>query len=275
MIKKIQGILRKKAPAIVVSYKAIGAWLKRPQKKLSSHDCIDCFKNIPICTPEIYDAIFNKLNSQEEVKFIQIGANDGKTHDPIHAFVSPSKKWQGIVVEPVEYIFNLLLKNYENRSDLIFENVAISDSNKDKKFFYVSNEAVKQIKGLKNNYNGVNGFSYDHIVRHFGEKIKPFIKEQVMRTITLNTLLRRNNIQSLDILLIDVEGHEYSILKQLNFSEIKPKVILIEHQNASYKNTFKMILKLKPHYTIFRSGGDLMAIIPSFTPLLNSERNRK
>lgn len=46
--------------------------------------------------------------------FIQIGSNDGILHDQIHNYVM-KYNWSGVLIEPVKYIFNSLVKNYENK----------------------------------------------------------------------------------------------------------------------------------------------------------------
>ena len=40
---------------------------------------------------------------------IQIGANDGITHDPIHKFIKRDA-WKGVLLEPQSYVYENLLK---------------------------------------------------------------------------------------------------------------------------------------------------------------------
>ncbi len=60
-----------------------------------------------------------------EFFFIQIGANDGMTMDPIRSYIL-KYKWRGILIEPQPNIFRALMANYDGEQQLIFENVAIS-----------------------------------------------------------------------------------------------------------------------------------------------------
>lgn len=259
---KFQGLMRKHFPKLVVYQKFVLAYLNK--KSLSSIDCIQSYKKIQSCDDVLYSQIFKKLNSQTEVKFLQIGASDGKTnHDPIFEYVSTSTRWKGVLVEPVEFVFSELIKNYSSRTDLIFENVAISDSTEEKPFYYVSNEVKQYIPDIKN-YNGLNGFSKENIVRFFGEKIIPFIKTQTFKPISMSTLIQRNKIRQLDILIIDVEGHDWTVFKNFDLSNLRPKVIFIEHQCLSYWETFKIIEKIRPFYLISQNGGDLVGVLPNF-----------
>lgn len=57
--------------------------------------------------------IFHKvLGGSRGTKFVHIGANDGKTGDPIWKYVKRDK-WRGVFVEPISSMFEKLKKNYE------------------------------------------------------------------------------------------------------------------------------------------------------------------
>lgn len=45
----------------------------------------------------------------------------------------------------------------------------------------------------------------------------------------LETLLYANDIQKIDFLSIDVEGHEYDLLKSLDFGKHDPTIIIVEY----------------------------------------------
>ena len=64
-----------------------------------------------------------------------IGSNNGVSFDPIHELVVRNK-WDGVFVEPVKYLFDELVKNYENKGgNLNFANVAIGAENKKQSFY--------------------------------------------------------------------------------------------------------------------------------------------
>ena len=47
----------------------------------------------------------------------------------------------------------------------------------------------------------------------------------------LNTLLEKFNINKIDFLNIDAEGHDFKIISNFNFSKYRPKLISIEHNS--------------------------------------------
>jgi len=67
-------------------------------------------------------------NKQKGFFFVEIGAHDGISGDPIHRHII-KYKWKGILIEPVKYLFDKLVAYYKRQNNLIFENVAIGDKN--------------------------------------------------------------------------------------------------------------------------------------------------
>ncbi len=80
----------------------------------------------------------NLSKLKETVTFIQVGSNDGKSGDPLNKFIN-SYNWEGIVIEPIPFLFEKLKKNYRNKiSNLNFLNITISaDGEVFKKFYSI------------------------------------------------------------------------------------------------------------------------------------------
>ena len=72
--------------------------------------------------------------------------------------------------------------------------------------------------------------------------IKPFIEKKI-QTYTLSQVLKKYKllINQVDFLNIDVEAHDYEVLKGIDFVKIKPKIICIEIENFSSKLNFEKI----------------------------------
>jgi hypothetical protein len=83
-----------------------------------------------------YHNILEKNANKDNFFFIQIGSNDGKTGDPIHKYII-KYDWQGILVEPVYYLYKKLLKTYSEKNNLVFKNIAIADKEGYKKFYRI------------------------------------------------------------------------------------------------------------------------------------------
>ena len=50
----------------------------------------------------------------------------------------------------------------------------------------------------------------------------------MIKTNTLNNILKKNKIKKIDFMNIDIEGNELEVLKTLNFKKLDIKVICIE-----------------------------------------------
>lgn len=175
--------------------------------------------------------------------FIQIGSNDGVSGDPIHKFVV-SYRWQGVLVEPVRYLFRMLLATYKNQPGLFFENAAI-----DKEAGYKSFYSVRKVNGPDHAlwYEKLGSFNKEHLLKH-RRKIPDFddrLIEEKVRCMTLKDLLIKYNINKINLLHIDAEGYDYEIIKTIPFNEIKPIMILYEnkHLSVSDKSACKELLR--------------------------------
>ena len=54
---------------------------------------------------------------------MQIGSNDGRSGDPLYLFIRRDA-WRGVLIEPVDYVFRQLKKNYRGLgiNEIAFEN---------------------------------------------------------------------------------------------------------------------------------------------------------
>jgi len=179
-----------------------------------------------------FQALLNSFaRSSENVYFVQIGSADGVIGDPIRKFVKTSK-WRGILVEPVPYLFEQLKQNYADDSErLTFENVAISNKEETRDFFYPA--LMESSSKLPIWYNQLGSFSRDLILKHEGAipGLEDMLVKQPIECISLATLLSRNNVKRIDLLQIDTEGYDFEIVKQIDFSHFRPKVIIYEHKH--------------------------------------------
>jgi len=216
-----------------------------------------------------------ETNNHPDFKFIQIGACDGKYADPLHQFIK-KYNWNGVLVEPIPYYFEQLKKNYEDSSNLIFINKAISDKNEIRPMYTINPsgfdvlpEWAKGISSLHLDRNALNekywtegrgrvhldkGYSYD--------LIKPYIKEINVECITVKKLLEETKFNSFDLLQIDAEGHDYTILKQIDFKKYQPKIIHFEYANLNpdEKILIEDLLRDLGYTLNFHNTNDVLAV---------------
>jgi FkbM family methyltransferase len=154
-----------------------------------------------------------------------------------------------LLVEPLDYNFKLLKKNFENYDNIYFEQSFISNNNKSISFYHVRENSIKKLG--KHWASGIGSYSKEHILNHKSKRFQ--IEESDIESIniisqTFNQLCKKYNINTIDKLLIDVEGHEMLILKSIDFNKILIKEIKFEFKHLTstfnYENSLDELIKL-------------------------------
>lgn len=143
------------------------------------------------------------------MRYLELGVMDPVVSSNTYYFYERGAR--GILVEANP---NLIPRIKKIRPDDLIINKAIYNINNAIIPFYISNEP------------GLSSVFEDHIegVDEW-RKIGLYQKIQI-ETITVNTLL--NDIPTVDLLSIDLEGYDYEALSMVNFDKYRPKVIIAE-----------------------------------------------
>lgn len=207
--------------------------------------------------------------SNSPLVFVQVGSNDGFTNDPFCDFVVKSR-CQGYFFEPVPSCYEALVANYERRigsddiSRLKFYNQAVSATSGDLTFYSVSESARLTLgKRAPDWCNQLGSFDRDHIAKHLDGILEPFIVPTVVKSTRLSDFVRHEQLQRIDLLHIDAEGHDLKVLESLDFEDLVPKVILIEHKHLSVSDRLKLRELLEARgFVITSFNSDLLAVQP-------------
>ena len=163
---------------------------------------------------------------QGDIFFVQIGAHDGLSFDPMRPFVERFH-WRGLLVEPQPRVFARLVENYQAEPQLLFENAAVAREDGAATlctFAPAPNlpEHASMLASFRRELLEANGHGYSGP-----------IQSQQVPVLKLETLLRKHSIERIDILQLDTEGFDYEILKMLDFSRVKPALIHFENNFLS------------------------------------------
>ena len=177
--------------------------------------------------------------------FIDIGAYDGVKFSNSFYF-EKNKKWNGVAVEPNKQIFEKLQQN--RTCNLI--NGVVSDIDGQVEYMRVEGEG-EMLSGI------VNNFAEKHIDR-IDKSVEDFGGNKFIETVeshSINSIIKKFDINVISLLSIDTEGSELQILKTFPFDKIKPKVILVENNFRS--KDFNNFLTSKGYHFCFRLGDDV------------------
>jgi FkbM family methyltransferase len=153
------------------------------------------------------EPVFNRF-------FIEIGSADFDTLIPL-----AKNGWKGMIVEPVTKLIN----SVEKVDGVIYENVAVWDKEGTTTIKYFDFEEMPEwAKGVGKINEVGNTLAYN---RH--PEWNKYIKTQEAPMVRLDDLITKHNISNIDLLKIDIEGGEKTILMDYSF-EVAPTVLRIE-----------------------------------------------
>ena len=204
------------------------------------------------------------------VTFLQIGANDGFTYDPLHKFIKRDN-WKGIMLEPQPEVFNkFLIKLHRKRPEIIPLNAALDKRDGTKPLYQLVISNERWATGLASFNKGVlvkkikDGSLLKHIRRQgitLPENEDDIISAHEVPTISPETLLKKFNKECFKLLAIDTEGFDFEILKMLDLGKISPEVILYEEVNLDAKTVRNCRKYLESHgYSCRATGKDVLAV---------------
>lgn len=166
-----------------------------------------------------------------EAHFLQIGANDGLTGDPLYPLLQRADNhWRGIMVEPVAHLFAQLAQRYGANPALRLEQAAIGESNGTTVIHRLQTGPADSLW-----LEQIPSLDPGLLKRNAGQfgKTQTATVEETVPCLSVATLLERHSIARLDLLVIDAEGMDWRILRQFNLRSLEPKLILYEHQHLS------------------------------------------
>lgn len=199
---------------------------------------------------------------RKDLFFIQIGANDGITNDPLYKFITEFG-WQGILVEPMPESFAALQETHRGRPGLTLLNAALAGEDGTLPIYTVRIDA-----GTFQKAQMYSSFDRNVVLRNsrFVPDIANRIEEVQVKAVSMKTLLGHAGSRPVDILAIDAEGFDYTILKMIDFTRLKPAIILYEHTHLNKADQEAAAELLAAHgYRMTRDTLDTIGYRPEFT----------
>ena len=195
--------------------------------------------------------------------FLNLGANDGVTNDPIYDFIEPFQL-KGIAVEPIAASYQKLCENYSKSDGVTLERAAIYEGKKLPIYrlpddillkYPVLTQAIGMdrqtlVNGLENFRCGnVDPTVYKKIDRHALAGVDSIadllIVDESITFMTFEELMIKHNVQQIDFLDLDIEGYDFDVFMAIDLCRWKPKVIGIETAYFTGDQHSALMVKLK------------------------------
>lgn len=211
--------------------------------------------------------LFSRSNPGLSV--IQVGANDGFNHDPIHKFIKRDQ-WQGVLLEPQPMVYHQYLKRLHAKSPGIHTlNAALDYKDGTSTIYRVSFSNARWATGLTTfDRSALEKVVQSEHVKICAYKEGVLIPTQVedriqaveIQAISPASLLKKYEIGRIDWLQIDTEGFDFEIIKMFDIGRTKPTVIVFEHKKFSEEERKNCFDYLHSHgYQLKTYGRDVLA----------------
>ena len=175
---------------------------------------------------KIIDNLKKNINFQNGF-FLEVGAHDGLFQSNT-LYYERELNWGGILIEPS---FENYLKCLINRPNIKTINCALTSNYYLKKNKTLLLENNNSPMAKTKNFNFLNNLLGKNYVN--------------ANAISLGRLLNNLNIKKLDLLSLDVEGEELSVLQGINFENVNIKFICIEVWDNQKDQIFEFLKKEK------------------------------
>jgi FkbM family methyltransferase len=167
--------------------------------------CRLCAWNAPGVVAEI------ARRSGRPLTFVQIGSCDGKANDPLHEVVR-SCQWSGILIEPMPWLFERLVANYEGVAGLRFYQVAIGGGEGPMTMYSVDPRPEDPHWVMQ-----LTSFDREVVMSH--SYALPELESRIftvkVESKTVASLISKVGLTKVDLLHIDAEGFDDQIIRDL------------------------------------------------------------
>lgn len=173
----------------------------------------------------IHDHLRELSRERRDRTFCLVGANDGVSNDHLYPFAKRFR-WKGVLVEPVPSCFARLRENYRGLP-VTLENVAIHRQERSMTLYSLDEGKAKLPPWAR----GVSSFDRSNLEKF----LRPPVSEDAIVPVEvpcrrLEEVVEQSGLSSIDIVVIDAEGYDAEIIRQVRFDDWGVTTVIFEHQ---------------------------------------------
>jgi FkbM family methyltransferase len=193
------------------------------------------------------------------LSFVQIGAYDGITQDPLRKYIEKCG-WRGVMVEPQARAANGLRELYDGNGSIVVLRAAVGDKPRRATLFTVDSASVPDWAG------GLASFERDCILKHRAliPGLDTMIREETVDCVTFDNILEQLPVEPLDLLQVDSEGADGYILSLFPFERVRPAIVHWEVKHLSKTDREQCLARLAAFGYRFASSGDADMLAVNF-----------
>ncbi len=197
--------------------------------------------------------------TDRDVHYVHVGANDGRLADPVFK-IAKHLDWSGLLIEPNPLYFSRLERLHANRPKMDLLNCGISDVAGNMILYHLSERSESRYPAWAAGCASLDRDRLKQVLARANDVLDDDIAEAGIFLRRLDEVLASKNIETTDLLVIDVEGHELNVLNSFDLTVLCPKLMLVEVNLVSPDEEVAIMDVMKSAgYTIHRFGDDLLA----------------
>lgn len=198
--------------------------------------------------PRVVSACFADQNPM----ILQIGANDGRSGDPLLAFLE-RHDWRAVLMEPLPEPFAALRRRHEQRRHTTVVNSAISDHD-GRLDLFVGSAGKTTLASARPDRNALS-------------REESALEKIQVECIRFETLFARHDIERVDLLQIDTEGMDGSILGWFDLERFRPSIVQLEFYCLPLGERIDVMQRLDANDYVWRFlERDLLAVRSDVVP---------
>ena len=165
------------------------------------------------------------------MNIVQIGANKG--NDDLSQLIGNVQPQKLVLVEPMKLHNEDLLNHYSWVDNIFLENVVVEkETGKDVEFFYHVEDGPKY---------EVASLIREHIYPRHPNLSDEGITSFIIQTININDLFEKYNLLNIDILFIDDEGYDDTIISTIDFEKYNITKLYFENLHIKNQNIYEYL----------------------------------
>lgn len=202
-----------------------------------------------------------------KITFIQVGAFDGKTNDPLYPYIQ-RYHWRGVLLEPEPQAFSQLQQTYHDEPQLTLMNCALTDRDGPANLYRIQpgvdgmpdwsrQIATLDVDTLRRHQDGVPAYGIQGGIKD----IDRWIECIQVEGISFDHLLDLMGTSTIDLLQIDAEGYDGHIIQRFPFKRVQPSLIHYEHMHlCSTDQEACLAILISQGYRIAVDFADTLAV---------------
>jgi len=206
----------------------------------------------------VYDNVAQAAGDRP-VFAVQVGANDGKLSDPLLPYFETAG-WHGLLLEPNPVYFDRLADRHADRPHVAVRRIGCSASEGALTLHYLNPEFEHL---YRRDAQGCATMDKDRMRADLAKE-NPDVPDDHLAEVTvpvrpLATILADEGVGQVDVLVIDVEGHEPEVLAGTDLRAMAPTLAVVEQNTRATREAIFQPFR-EAGFEMFKLAGDVYAL---------------